>query len=203
VSPTFEGLLIPRAWEAEYLAIRALSLACVGESSAAAKLGEEAREMSADCFSRMCVLSALAAAAVPTDRCSAAIAELLSVGSETDLLDPVLLAVRASEPLLAAMIAHPEGATMVVELATRSGDNALSRRVGVRTRATRSPGELLTPRELEVLGLIAQGHRNREIAAALFIAESTVKVHVRHILERLGVRSRAEAVARYERLRRL
>jgi DNA-binding NarL/FixJ family response regulator len=59
----------------------------------------------------------------------------------------------------------------------------------------------LSSREQEVLGLVAQGLRNREIASALYIAESTVKVHVRHILEKLGVRTRAEAVARFERAR--
>jgi DNA-binding NarL/FixJ family response regulator len=61
------------------------------------------------------------------------------------------------------------------------------------------PSEVLTPRELEVLGLVSQGLRNKEIAAALFVEESTIKVHIRHVLEKLGVRTRAEAVARYER----
>jgi DNA-binding NarL/FixJ family response regulator len=41
--------------------------------------------------------------------------------------------------------------------------------------------------------------RNREIASALFISQSTAKVHVRHVLEKLGVRTRAEAATRYER----
>jgi len=58
------------------------------------------------------------------------------------------------------------------------------------------PAELLSPRELEVLGLIARGYRNQEIAAALVLSLSTVKVHVRHIFEKLGVRSRSEAVTR-------
>ena len=62
----------------------------------------------------------------------------------------------------------------------------------------RGPGELLTPRELEVLGLIRRGMRNQEIANALFISTSTTKVHIRHVFEKLGVRTRAEAVARYE-----
>ncbi|HUW01340.1 MAG TPA: response regulator transcription factor [Acidimicrobiales bacterium] len=52
----------------------------------------------------------------------------------------------------------------------------------------------LTNRELEVLGLVAQGMSNRQIAAELFISENTVKNHVRNILEKLHLHSRMEAV---------
>ncbi len=55
-------------------------------------------------------------------------------------------------------------------------------------------GARLSARELEVLGLIADGRRNVEIAAALSIAESTVEYHVRHLLGKLGARSRTEAL---------
>jgi DNA-binding NarL/FixJ family response regulator len=56
-----------------------------------------------------------------------------------------------------------------------------------------SSPEKLTARETEVLGLIAQGLGNKEIALALHISENTVKTHVRHILEKLNLRSRTEA----------
>lgn len=52
----------------------------------------------------------------------------------------------------------------------------------------------LTPRELEVLRLMARGYRNEEIAAALVIAEQTVKNHVRSILQKLGTETRVGAV---------
>jgi len=52
----------------------------------------------------------------------------------------------------------------------------------------------LTTRELEVLKLVAQGMSNRDVAEALFIAENTVKNHVRNILEKLQLHSRMEAV---------
>jgi DNA-binding NarL/FixJ family response regulator len=55
--------------------------------------------------------------------------------------------------------------------------------------------ESLTARELEVLRLIAKGQRNKEIAEQLFISEETVKVHVKHIMEKLGASGRTEAVA--------
>jgi DNA-binding NarL/FixJ family response regulator len=54
----------------------------------------------------------------------------------------------------------------------------------------------LTPREQEVLELIAQGARDREIAERLVVTESTVKKHVQNILRKLHARNRAEAVAR-------
>jgi len=54
--------------------------------------------------------------------------------------------------------------------------------------------EDLTGREVEVLHKVAQGNRNRDIAEQLFIAEETVKVHLKHIMEKLGARDRTEAV---------
>jgi DNA-binding NarL/FixJ family response regulator len=55
--------------------------------------------------------------------------------------------------------------------------------------------EALTEREIEVLGQIARGNRNRDIAEKLFISEATVKVHIKHIMEKLGASDRTQAVA--------
>lgn len=55
--------------------------------------------------------------------------------------------------------------------------------------------EPLTQREIEVLHQVARGLRNREIADGLSISEETVKVHIRHILEKLSARDRTEAVS--------
>ena len=85
-----------------------------------------------------------------------------------------------------------------------AGDQILSPRI---TRqliasfvATPQPGEAvrlrgqLSERELEVLGLVARGYSNAEIAGALFIAETTVKTHVARLLQKLGLRDRVQAV---------
>ena len=52
----------------------------------------------------------------------------------------------------------------------------------------------ITPRELEILGLIAQGLSNREIAARIFVSENTVKTHSSRIFDKLGARRRTQAV---------
>jgi DNA-binding NarL/FixJ family response regulator len=55
--------------------------------------------------------------------------------------------------------------------------------------------EALTVREVEVLRQVAGGNRNRDIADKLFITEETVKVHIKHIMEKLGASDRTQAVA--------
>jgi len=55
--------------------------------------------------------------------------------------------------------------------------------------------ESLTGREVEVLRAIAEGNRNRDIANKLFISEETVKVHIKHIMEKLNASDRTQAVA--------
>lgn len=55
--------------------------------------------------------------------------------------------------------------------------------------------EGLSEREIAVLKLVADGNRNRDIGERLFITEETVKVHIRHIMEKLGAKDRTQAVA--------
>lgn len=54
--------------------------------------------------------------------------------------------------------------------------------------------DLLSPREKEILNIVAKGHSNRDIAGICYVSEATVKAHLRRIMEKLGVRNRAEAV---------
>lgn len=60
--------------------------------------------------------------------------------------------------------------------------------------ATRSESADLTQRELDVLKLLVSGQANREIAKSLFVSEETVKTHVKHLLAKLGVDDRTQAV---------
>jgi DNA-binding CsgD family transcriptional regulator len=63
--------------------------------------------------------------------------------------------------------------------------------------AVRAPADGLTGAEHRIAALIAQGQTNRQVAAALFITENTVQTHIRHIFQKLGVRSRTELAARF------
>jgi DNA-binding NarL/FixJ family response regulator len=67
-------------------------------------------------------------------------------------------------------------------------------------RSPREPSAPLSARERDVLGLMAGGATNREIAAALHLSPHTVKEHTGKLYRKLGVRNRAEAVRRAERL---
>ena len=77
----------------------------------------------------------------------------------------------------------------LLSAAVRSGPGA-----GPDTGAASGDESELTPREAEVLRLIAAGQSNREIARALFVSEATVKTHVNRIFARTGSRDRAQAI---------
>jgi ATP/maltotriose-dependent transcriptional regulator MalT len=126
---------------------------------------------------------------------------LVEMAKQFAMWDAVVCGVRSTSDLADELSSNPDSRALMADLYRRTGDTALARRAGLRTRATAEPAELLSPRELEVLNLIALGYRNRDIAQALFIAGSTTKVHIRHIFEKLGVRSRSEAVSRYQQFR--
>jgi DNA-binding NarL/FixJ family response regulator len=178
----------------EFLATRALACAAAGDRERARATAAIAVKSTTAVEVKVMAAAARAIGAEDADRdrdCQALFDDAGRLGA----WDPVVTALRCS-PRLSETAAglRPE----LESLYERSNDLALARRAGIRSRSPRSPEELLSPREREVLGLMARGFRNREIANALVISESTTKVHVRHVLEKLGVRTRAEAVARFD-----
>jgi DNA-binding NarL/FixJ family response regulator len=62
-------------------------------------------------------------------------------------------------------------------------------------RVTEPRSSVLSPRELDILRLVAEGDTNRVVAQKLFISEATVKTHLLHLYDKLGARDRASAVA--------
>jgi len=77
---------------------------------------------------------------------------------------------------------------------TARGETVLA--PAVAARLVRRSGPLLTEREVEILGLLATGRSNREMARSLFVSEATVKSHLSHIYTKLEVDTRSAAVAR-------
>lgn len=97
--------------------------------------------------------------------------------------------VRTGDALLAPSITR----RLVERFATASPGSSLAGPARSQGRTGRDLS-VLTPRELEVLGLIAHGMSNSGIAAALTLSEATVKTHVARILTKLGLRDRVQAV---------
>jgi DNA-binding CsgD family transcriptional regulator len=62
--------------------------------------------------------------------------------------------------------------------------------------ATGTPADGLTEAERRIAALVAQGHTNRQVATAMFVTENTVQTHIRHIFQKLGLRSRTQLAAR-------
>jgi DNA-binding NarL/FixJ family response regulator len=140
-------------------------------------------------------LTNLAAAILASDE-QKSIDPIQNIASDTAReghFDAIVLAYRVRPDMLPGLV-NVIGESDLLVLIERARDQHLATRMGLPTRpSARFRDAMLSPREREVGALLAQGHTNAEIARALFISEVTVKVHVRHILAKLGARNRAEA----------
>ncbi|HET7899664.1 MAG TPA: response regulator transcription factor [Candidatus Nanopelagicales bacterium] len=138
---------------------------------------------------RMPVMDGATATAAITSAGSARVLVLTTYDTDADILRAVeagatgyLLKDTPREQLVAAVRAAARGETVLAPpLAAK-----LMRQV--------RGGDQLTPRELDVLQLVAQGRSNPEIARELFIGEATVKTHLLHVFDKLGVDDRTRAV---------
>ena len=129
----------------------------------------------------------------PVDK--VALRKACGVAVATGNFDAFVTAYRACPAILSGIDDLGQDAKRLADLAGEL-DPSLAQTVGLqRKTSTRRRGEDLTQREKEVLRLVSQGLSNRQIARTLWIAESTAKVHVHHVLEKLGVQSRTEAAA--------
>jgi DNA-binding NarL/FixJ family response regulator len=186
------------AMRGEYLATRALVLAVLGDLDESAALAKTASDITISA-------EAHAYAACVDAICSQRrgnfddIGLCVDVAERLDVWDALVVAFRAWPPLLTELASQQPLRSSVVRALRNSNDYDLARQAGVdlgRRPSTLTISNAISPREREVLQLIGQGFTNAEIGGALFISAATVKVHVRHILEKTGARSRTEAATR-------
>jgi len=185
-----EGLI--REGRGEFLGWQALLHAVAGDLETAQALSAEARlaSRSREVAALWLLTEAIIALAV---RDEATASNRLREVIDNRVWDPVVIAVRTAPALGEFVAGLPQWRGWLQHVLSASSDNSLASRFGLRVpRAAKHAGEL-TPRESEVHELLAQGLTNDEIARQLYISRSTTKVHVKHIYEKLGVRSRLEA----------
>ena len=183
-----------------YLGTLSLILAARGRSADARRLAEEARSQLRGIEG---TLSSALAEAIANDvdgpgSSESSLLRTILACARAEYFDGFVLAYRLYPRLLEAARATPDTLAFARTAVTHSRDFSIARRIGIEVAPDPSdePLGMLTPRERDVLGLLLEGLTNAEIGERLFISPSTTKVHVRHILEKLGARTRLEAVVR-------
>jgi LuxR family transcriptional regulator, maltose regulon positive regulatory protein len=196
------GLDSPMSLRAEVESCRALALAGLGHSEEATELARSALT-SVGVEATICARATNAVLALregqhEQGRHEASLA--LAAATRTGLIESFVCAYRGFPELLVCLLEEKKLHGDVGHLVQLVGD------ADVLPATAMSPGEhsilQLSPREKEVLGLLARGLTNSEIGKTLFISPSTAKVHVHHILEKLGVKTRTEAAMRAAQLGR-
>jgi DNA-binding NarL/FixJ family response regulator len=128
----------------------------------------------------------------------AAVQDAFRITLETGNIDAFVTVYRTRPDILKLLAMNRQNQEQLKRTLELARDYKLAQAIGLHfpaTPATHGPS-LLSKREREVLELVSQGLLNKEIARVLFIAESTVKAHVRKICKKLGVRTRTEAAMR-------
>ncbi len=191
-----------KSLRAELASAYAVALAAVGEAARARALAIGARQESRCIEGTVSSHAAEAIAALRDSEHGDALGHARSALASTvrsGIIEPFVSAYRGTPELIACLLEDPGTHDDLLRVLTTAGD---ARGIAPGASPPNHSVHTLSPREKEVLALLAQGLTNREIGAALFISPVTVKVHVRHIFEKLGVSSRAAAATRAGQLDR-
>jgi DNA-binding NarL/FixJ family response regulator len=184
--PPLEGAIA--AIRSEVLASRALALAGAGRLEEAEGVLVELESSTSIEPVVLCAAVELAlvikrGARVAPER----IAALEELAFATGAMDLLIASYRAVPELLLLLV-RLGPSKRLTELIHKAGDDDLLRPLNL--PGSNDLAQLLTKREREVYELVCQSFTNRQIADTLFISESTAKLHVHHILKKMGVRSR-------------
>lgn len=185
----------------EVVASYALAMAGAGQLRRAETLAKSARETSVGTETRITSHLVHAIAAIRGgDRVRALdhSRQALLGAVETRMIESFVFGYRGLPEILMCLLEDPAHHDDLSEIVTLAGDAGLAASTSSEDHSIFK----LSPREKEVLSLVAHGMSNREIGQALFISPVTVKVHVKHIFEKLGVKSRTAAALRASQLDR-
>ncbi|MGH3038209.1 MAG: LuxR C-terminal-related transcriptional regulator [Gaiellaceae bacterium] len=192
------GISSPPRALGSHLAAHSILLAASGDSEHARHLADTARGKGSSIeMIYLAELAEIIADGVDDDseRFRAEASRIVIACDEASYVDGLVFGYRVYPPLLEAAATEPVAARILATLLAKSRDHELARLVGIELCPDDTNDALgaLTRREIEVLRLLSQGLTTAEIAKNLFIASSTAKVHIRHIFEKLGVRTRLQA----------
>jgi DNA-binding NarL/FixJ family response regulator len=181
-----------RGLHGEFLGWQALLHSASGQFEIALELAHKAREASRGLEALALAFTSRAVVALRTAEPETA-GPYLKEAIATGVWDPILIAVRSATDLGRYMTKDRASADWLRRILVLSSDSAVADLIGLRVPRNVKRKQGLTPRESEVHELVAQGLTNEQIAKLLCISLSTTKVHVKHIYNKLGVRSRLEA----------
>ncbi len=183
------------ARQMEFAVMKATALACGGDPRSAMALLRQVEDASRLVEPRLllhwsrclCLLQLGEPQAMPEIR------KAYDATLSSKAFDVFVFASRLHPKILMALAEDKSLHEGLAAVLTRSNDYSVVRAHGIAAPRPRpSQTQILTPREREVYELLGEGRSNREIARALFISEPTVKVHVQHILRKLGLHTRLE-----------
>jgi DNA-binding CsgD family transcriptional regulator len=186
---------VTKSLEGELTACYALAYAGSGELDRAVSNAERALSNSIAAEIVITAPCALAVAASKTRDTSVAQAHArsaLEVATRSGMIESFVSAYRGCPELVVSLLTDVETHEGLERVLAAAGDASIRPAGSYGSHSVMN----LSKREKEVLGLVAHGLSNAQIGQRLFISPVTVKAHVRHIFEKLGVKSRAEAALR-------
>jgi DNA-binding CsgD family transcriptional regulator/tetratricopeptide (TPR) repeat protein len=182
---------------AEILAGRALALACANQRTGALREVKEAERTSAKALETQVLGPAVRAICALAKRHGQEfVSATWDAAVETGNFNALVSAYRGCPELLGE-IANRAESDQLGSLLRAANDVQLANRFGIMLQAPAMHLATLTRRETEVMNLVVSGLSNKEAARTLFVTEGTIKAHLRHIYEKLGVRGRPQAVAKW------